>query len=257
MFELSLLDGVARLALDRPEARNAVPAKRWAELAAACAEAEAQGARALILSGRGGAFCAGADLNDFPGMRADPAAASAFRTGMRDALAALAALPMPTLAVIEGACYGAGLALAIACDVRFCGPGARFAVTPARLGIGFPQEDVHRLVALVGRGHAARLLLTAASIDAAEAARIGLVETCFADGLDAAVQAFTAAVLGNDAASLRLLKRGVALAATGTAADAEQDRGFDALLGGEALAQRLAARRSERVRSAAAEREGI
>jgi enoyl-CoA hydratase len=83
---------------------------------------------------------------------------------------------MPTIAAIEGGCYGAGVALALACDIRVAGEDARFAVTPAKLGIGYPRQDVARLVRQVGRGHAARLLFTACAIDADEALAIGLVE---------------------------------------------------------------------------------
>jgi enoyl-CoA hydratase/carnithine racemase len=95
---------------------------------------------------------------------------------MRGALEPLAGLPMPVIAAIDGDCFGAGVALALAADLRIAGPRAVFAVTPAKLGITYPQEDVARLVALVRPGQAARLLYGAARIDAAEAARIGLVE---------------------------------------------------------------------------------
>ena len=141
---------------------------------------------------------------------------------------------MPTVAHVEGPCYGAGVALAMACDLRVAGPGARFAITPAKIAVSYPQEDVHRLVALVGPGQAARLLFTAASIDGAEALRIGLAEL---DALD------ESAILANDASSLAELKRSIRLASEGVRSDDEQDRRFDALLGGEALARRLEALR--------------
>ena len=132
--------------------------------------------RLLVVTGAGDAFCAGADLGDFAAMRGDEAAVARFREDMRAALDALRALAIPTIAVIEGPCYGAGVALAMACDIRMARLGARFAITPAKIGIAFPQEDVHRLVALVGPGQAARLLFTAETIDGDEAKRIGLVD---------------------------------------------------------------------------------
>src|SRR4051794_27599105 len=181
MFALDLSGPVARLTLGRPEARNAIPQSGWRELAARVREAEASAARALVLAGSPAAFCAGADLRDFPALQRDPAARADFRAAMREGLDGLAAATMPTIAAIEGPCYGAGVALALACDLRLAGPGARFAITPARFGISYPQEDVARLVALVGPGQASRLLLTALPIDAAEAARIGLVEIHSAD----------------------------------------------------------------------------
>lgn len=234
MFRLDLDGGVARLTLDRPEARNAVPLAGWDELRARLDEAARADAQLLLVAG-GGAFCAGADLGDFPLFQREEAARVRFRETMRRAIDALAELPMPTIAWVDGACFGAGVALALACDLRFAGPRARFAITPARFGIGYPQEDVHRLVAQVGRGQAARLLFTADSLDADEAERIGLVEQV--GGIDELV----AAVSANEPASLAALKRAVRLAAAGTRSDPEQDRAFDALFGGGALARRLEA----------------
>lgn len=241
MFDLSIDGGIARLRLRRPEARNAIPLNGWAELAA-CVKQAGQTARLLLLSGEpGGAFCAGADIAGFGSFQHDPAARTAFRTAIRTALDGLRDSPIPTIALVEGACYGAGVALAIACDVRIAGPAAHFATTPARLGISYPQEDVHRLVALVGPGQAARLLLGAQSIDGGEAARIGLVEI---QGSADAAEALAAAVVANDPASLLTLKRGIALAAAGVRRDERQDRDFDALLGSDSAASRIAAYRA-------------
>lgn len=231
MFRLTHDGEVARLTLDRPEARNAIPAAGWGELAALLGGVEG---RLLVVAGAGGAFCAGADLGDFAALRADEGARIRFRKTMRAALDALRALPMPTLARIDGPCYGAGVALALACDLRVAGPDARFAITPAKIGVSYPQEDVHRLVALVGPGEAARLLFTAESIDAAEAIRIGLAELAELD---------EAAILANDAASLAALKQAIALAGAGVRSDPRQDERFDALIGGGELARRLEALR--------------
>ena len=247
MFDLATQGAVARLRLVRPEARNAIPLGGWAAMADAAEEAERSGAAILILSGEpGGAFCAGADLASFDTFRSDPGTRTRFREAIRCGLGRLRALPIPTLALVEGACYGAGVAVAMACDIRFAGPGAQFATTPAKLGISYPQGDVHRLVSLVGPGQAARLLFGAQSLDGAEAERIGLVERYFETGLEEAVEAFAAAVASNGSESLRVLKRGISLAAAGVAEDDEQDRRFDDLLGGDSLFERLAAHRSRR-----------
>ncbi|HEX8621773.1 MAG TPA: enoyl-CoA hydratase/isomerase family protein [Allosphingosinicella sp.] len=245
MFELTRHDGVARLRLDRPEARNAIPAAGWGELAARCGEAAACGARLLVVAGSSEAFCAGADLADFPSFAADPAKATAFRLIMRRGLDALKDLPIATVALVEGPCFGAGVALAMACDLRIAGPAARFAITPAKLGISFPQEDVARLVALVGPGQASRLLLGAGAIDSAEAARIGLVELAPADP-GAELESFAAAIRANSAESVAVLKRAVGLAAAGAGRDDEQDRRFDAMFGWPELSERLALLRPPR-----------
>jgi enoyl-CoA hydratase/carnithine racemase len=233
MFRLTRDDAVARLTLDRSEARNAIPAAGWAELARLVGEAA--DARLLIVSGADGAFCAGADLSDFAGFQRDEAARRSFREDMRDALDALTGLPIPTVAAIDGPCFGAGVALAMACDLRLATSAARFAITPAKIGISYPQEDVHRLVKLVGPGQAARLLFTALPIDGAEAARIGLVEL-----YDVAEGPIVEAILANDRDSLAALKQAIAL---DRRSDAGQDARFDALIGGPALAGRLEALR--------------
>jgi enoyl-CoA hydratase/carnithine racemase len=241
MFELSLEGPVARLRLDRPEARNAIPARGWAQLAQGCEEAKAAGARLLLLVGTESAFCSGADLTDFAAFAAEPGNATAFRLLMRQGLDAVRDLPLATIALVEGPCYGAGVALAMACDLRVAGPGARFAITPAKFGISYPQEDVARLVALVGPGQASRLLLGAGSIDAAEAARIGLVELVADDA-----GALVAAICANSAESVAVLKRAVRLAAGGVVRDEEQDRRFDVMFGSAELRERLAALRPSR-----------
>jgi enoyl-CoA hydratase/carnithine racemase len=245
MFDLTLDGPVARLRLDRPEARNAIPAHGWARLAQSCGEAAAAGARLLVIAGTEAAFCAGADLADFPAFAADPGKASAFRLVMRRGLDSVRELPIATIALVEGPCFGAGVALAMACDLRVAGPGARFAITPAKFGISYPQEDVARLVALVGPGQASRLLLGAGSVDSTEAARIGLVELV-ADDAGTAIDALAAAVCANSAESVAVLKRAIRLAAAGVGRDEEQDRRFDAMFGSAELRERLAALRPPR-----------
>ncbi|MGA9582813.1 MAG: enoyl-CoA hydratase/isomerase family protein [Allosphingosinicella sp.] len=245
MFVLTLDGAVARLRLDRPEARNAIPVPGWAELAKSCAEAEDGGARLLVLSGAPEAFCAGADLADFPALTDDPSAATEFRKAMRAGLDALGDLPIVTIAAIEGPCYGAGVALAMACDIRMAGQGARFAITPAKFGISYPQEDVARLVALVGPGQASRLLLGAGAVDSAEAARIGLVELR-AEDVGEAVDALAGAILANSGDSIAVLKRAIRLAGEGAARDEGQDRSFDDSFGSTGFRERLAALRPRR-----------
>ena len=168
---------VARLILQRPETRNAFSLADWSKLYEAAQRLGQSSARVVVLeSAVAGQFCAGADIKAMAGMRADLALASRFRTDMRAAFAAIAQLPMPTIANIQGNCFGAGVALSLACDMRIAGRAARFAITPAKLGIIYPYEDIARLRALVGFGQASRLLFSATTIDAEEAARIGLVE---------------------------------------------------------------------------------
>ncbi|HYI47660.1 MAG TPA: enoyl-CoA hydratase/isomerase family protein [Allosphingosinicella sp.] len=238
MFLLERNDDYARLTLDRPEARNAIPAASWVELAEKLAIVAQRDVRMLVVTGAGRTFCAGADLGDLAAMRGDEEAIARFRLEMRAALDGLRALAIPTVAVIEGACFGAGVSLALACDFRIARNVCEFAITPAKLGIAFPQEDVHRLVTLVGPSQAARLLFTAEVINGEEARTIGLVEVHGRRESE-----LIEAILANDRASLLALKQAIALAAEGVRSDAGQDRRFDALIAGEEMARRLEALR--------------
>jgi enoyl-CoA hydratase/carnithine racemase len=243
MVNLEIHEQVATLQLCRPEVRNAISVVGWAEIARSVEQAVAAGARLLVLRGEtGGAFSAGADLRDFGRFAENADARAEFRRAMRIGIDGVANAPIATIAVIEGACFGAGTALAMACDIRFADADAQFAITPAKFGIGYPQEDVHRLVSLVGPGQAARLLISAKSIDGREAERIGLVERCFDTGLEEALSIMALAITANDGDSVRMLKQGIRLAVAGVRHDEEQDRSFDAMLGSEVLARRLPAR---------------
>lgn len=239
MIDLHIDGPVARLTLNRPEVRNALAVRHWQALADALPRIAGSGAQALIVSGAGGAFSAGADLSEFETFLDDAAARFTFRQAMRAAMDGLAAVPIATVAWIDGPCFGAGVALAMACDLRLAAPAARFAITPAKMGIGYPQEDVARLVALVGPGWASRLLFTGTAIDAATAERIGLIESV-ADSPDA----LAAEIAACDPGSIAMLKRGIGLARTGIASDPEQDARFDAMLGSDVLRDRLSRRRA-------------
>lgn len=243
MIRLDFDGPTAWLRLDRPEARNALPMASWEDFAWRIDEVGASAARLLIVTGEGSSFCAGADLAEFAELQASEAARRRFRIAIRAALDGLAALSIPTLAVIEGACFGAGVALAMACDIRFAVPDARLAITPAKIGIGYPQEDVHRLVSLVGPGVAARLLFTGMTIDAAEAHRLGLVEIVGEPGLQLATMD---ALLACDPDSIAMLKRGIGLAIAGLRQDDEQDSRFEALLHAPAAVALLSRARSRR-----------
>jgi enoyl-CoA hydratase/carnithine racemase len=238
MFRLERNAERARLTLDRPEARNAIPAAGWTELAGTIGLIERSDARVLVVTGAGGTFCAGADLGEFGPMRADAAAVARFREEMRAALDRLRALAIPTVALVEGHCYGAGVALAMACDLRIAASTAAFAITPAKIGISYPQEDVHRLVALVGPGQAARMLFGGQVVDGEEARRIGLVEAALPGD-----EELIDAICANDPASLAALKQAIGRAGEGVRSDPELDRRFDALIGGEEMPRRLEALR--------------
>ena len=244
MFDLTIKGHVARLTLNRPVARNAIPQAGWHDIAATLADVA--GARVLILDAAPGAFCAGADFADLALLAGDAVAAGRFRLEMRAGLDAVRNLGVPTIAAIDGGCFGAGVALAMACDMRLAGQAAHFSIPPARFGITYPYEDVARLVALVGRAQAARLLYGAITIDAVEAARIGLVGEAVAVA-GAAAEALAQAIAAHAPSSIAGLVAMIARA--GEPADAASDALFDDSFASEAFAEGLARLRGARARA--------
>jgi enoyl-CoA hydratase/carnithine racemase len=149
--------------------------------------------RLLVVTGQGGAFCAGADIGEFASHAADPAWRARNNAAIRATQVTIARAPKPVLAAIDGDAIGGGLGLAMACDVRLATPGSRFGMTPAKLGLVYPLHDTKLLVDAIGAAQTKRMLFTARIVDAAEAARIGLIDDVV-DDLAAAVDDFAARV---------------------------------------------------------------
>ncbi|MFI1864105.1 enoyl-CoA hydratase/isomerase family protein [Streptomyces jumonjinensis] len=180
-------DGVATVVISNPAKRNAMTAGMWRALPALLDGLAADRAvRALVLTGEGATFCAGADISS---LREPGAPVQELAVRAEDALAAF---PKPTLAAVRGYCVGGGCQLAAACDLRFAAEGALFGVTPAKLGIVYPASSTRRLVALTGPSAAKYLLFSGELIDTARALRTGLVDEVLpADGLAERVAGFT------------------------------------------------------------------
>ena len=183
----TVTDSVATVVIAHPAKRNAMTAAMWRALPPLLdALAADRGVRALVLTGQGGTFCAGADISTLQG---SPEEAQGLAVAAEEALAAF---PKPTLAAIRGHCVGGGSQLAAACDLRFAEEGALFGVTPAKLGIVYPASSTRRLVALVGPAAAKYLLFSGELIDAERALRSGLVDELLPAGeLDKRVAEFT------------------------------------------------------------------
>lgn len=165
---------VATVLLDRPDKRNAMSYAMWVALGGACERLGADpSVRVVVVRGAGGHFCAGADIGDLLAERA-PGEPGFMDVNMA-AEHALAGLARPTVAVVEGDCIGGGAALAIDCDIRLAVRGARFGITPAKLGVVYPAASLERAVRLLGPA-AKRLLFTGDLIGADEALRVGLVD---------------------------------------------------------------------------------
>jgi enoyl-CoA hydratase/carnithine racemase len=169
------------IVIDRAESRNALALQTWSELEKAAKRAGASEAKVVVVRGAGEeAFVSGADIREFPRFRANPEQAEHYDRVSQSALAALSALDKPVIAMIQGLCYGGGCALALACDLRFASERARFCIPAVRLGLAYPlRYGIAPLVATVGSGWAADLLLSGRVFDAAEALRMGFVHRVF------------------------------------------------------------------------------
>ena len=162
---------VATVIFDRPAARNAMTWRMYEQLGQACARMRGEaGLRVAVFRGAGGkAFIAGTDIAQFQAFRSGEDGI-AYEEKMEGYIAAVEALPVPTLAVVEGFAIGGGLAIAAACDLRIATPGARFGVPIARtLGNCLSIANCARLVAALGASRAKRVLLLAENLSAEEA----------------------------------------------------------------------------------------
>jgi enoyl-CoA hydratase len=180
-------DGVGIATIDRPERRNALNAELCRQLLEHL-EAERE-LRAIVITGAGNqAFSAGADLVVRADDAAEPGGGDTFRPAFERLLAAIVDYPAPVLAAVNGAAIGAGLQLAVACDLRIAAFGATFSIPAARLGVFLSPANVQRLAALVGQGAARDVLLTARTLNVDEAVAVGLVQRRAHDALDAALE---------------------------------------------------------------------
>ncbi|MFE5703434.1 enoyl-CoA hydratase [Rhodococcus koreensis] len=168
MITLAEYGDVAEITLDRHDKRNALDVAHLTELTAAVEGCVSSGRRALIITGAGSAFSAGAD---FGGVYGD-----GFRTALYTALRAITAAPIPVIAAVNGPAIGAGTQLAIACDLRVVASGAKFAIPTARNGLAVDPWTIRRLAGLAGGGTARALLLACDTLDAPTAVARGLAD---------------------------------------------------------------------------------
>jgi len=182
----TITDQIATVVIHHPAKRNAMTPGMWRALPPLLERLAADpGVDALVLTGAGDTFCAGADISSLREPGED------LRPLVERAEEALAAFPKPALAAVRGDCVGGGCQLAVACDLRFAEQGARFGVTPARLGIVYPESATRRLTALVGPATATYLLFSAELIGTERALRTGLVDEVLPAGdLDERVAVF-------------------------------------------------------------------
>jgi enoyl-CoA hydratase/3-hydroxyacyl-CoA dehydrogenase len=193
--------GVLSLEFDRPDALNALNDDLVAGIEAALEAVDDDTVRCVVLSGVGSAFSAGADVSVFESL--DPVEGTDWTV-----FGTLAEVPQPTVAKIDGPCLGAGLELAMACDIRLATARSSFGQPEIRLGFVPGGGGISRLQRLIGPGRAKELVFRGHRIDAETAARWGLVNRAVpADEFADAVEAVVADIAGGPPVGLRAAKR--------------------------------------------------
>jgi 2-(1,2-epoxy-1,2-dihydrophenyl)acetyl-CoA isomerase len=224
-------DGVAVITMNRPDRRNALSQAMLSALGAVLAQVESDEAvGAVVLTGAGGAFCAGGDVK---GMAARPADGSGEGAGrqvdavihrqrlsQRATSGRLWSMPKPTIAAIGGPAAGAGLSLALACDLRYAVPGAVLTTAFARVGFSGDYGGTWFLTQLVGSGKAKELYYFSERLTAEEAQRLGIVNAIFAAAdFEREVMARARRLAGGPSIAYRYMKENLNRAVTGELGD--------------------------------------
>lgn len=206
-------DGVAFVTFDRPEARNAMTLQMYEELGQICDQLAADSdLRVVVFRGAGGkSFVAGSDISLFTAFKT-PEDGIAYEHKMDAYFEKLLAIPVPTVAAIEGWAVGGGMSIAACCDLRIADKGARFGVPIARtVGNCLSMQTYNRLLQGFGEARTKRMLLLAEFIDAEEAHNAGfLARLVEIDEMDATVEAVVERLLANAPLTLKVSKAALA-----------------------------------------------
>ena len=174
---------VGWIIFDQPEKRNAINGAMWRGIPPAMAQFDAdQEVRCVVFRGAGTeAFAAGADISEFSKIRAESRAVSQYDGLLDQVLHSIQGSPKPSLAMIHGFCFGGGVEVALACDLRYCGESAQFSIPAAKLGLAYNVEGHKRLIETVGHARAREIMLTGRRYNADEAYEMGLVHNVIPD----------------------------------------------------------------------------
>ena len=211
-LQVSTTAGIARVVMSNPERRNALTFELKQKLIDVFRSFDCDPEiRCIVLTGAGKqAFTAGSDMSEFAQHRLDPQSEANYVATTTAAMYVPALASKPVIASVRGACMGAGLQLALACDVRIASSAAYFAMPGARLGMGYPYATTSMIVSLLGRGRASDLLMSARRFTAEEALDLGLINRIVRDEeLDDAVSSYAQTVAANAPLTLKLVKESI------------------------------------------------
>jgi enoyl-CoA hydratase len=223
--KLEIQGPVARLVLNAPERKNALPLVAWQAIPGRLREIEASSSvRVCIVEGSGRrSFCAGADISEFEAIRSTPEAARRYDDINVAAFQALKSLTVPVIAAIDGPCLGGGLGLALACDIRIAARSAFFGIPAARLGLAYPPEALGDILEAVSASDAKSLIFTGERISAEKALQIGLINEVVDEGaLDSRIDALCNTICANAPLSLKAAKQALNRLARPDATDMEE-----------------------------------
>lgn len=231
---------IGRIVLNRPEAHNALDQAAMRELGGLLADWAGRDLRALVLTGRGRSFCAGASLGDVAGQDWS-------ENPLTAACDALEAFPAPTIAALNGGVYGGGVEIALACDFRVGVTGMRAFAPPARLGIHYEPAGIRRAIERLGAQAARRIFLLAETFDAEALLAMGFLDHLVApEDLAARADRLAEAAAGLAPLAVRGMKRTILELSRG-ALDAEAARArVRACFASADHAEGLAARKEKR-----------
>lgn len=203
-------NGIAQLTLSREVGKNSLSKEMIEEMNQAVAQVrgDSQVKVLIVKSSVNKVFCAGADLKERMGMSNEDV--ETFVAKLRDSFQAVATLPIPTIAVIEGAALGGGLELALACDIRIAGARAVLGLPETALAIIPGAGGTQRLPRTIGIAKAKELVFTAARLTGEEAAAIGLVNSCVeADNALIAAETMALKMVQNGPIGMRMAKAAI------------------------------------------------
>jgi enoyl-CoA hydratase/carnithine racemase len=220
---LAEIDGsIGWMTFNKPARRNAVSLDMWEAMPVILERFEQDPAvRVIVLKGAGEqAFVSGADISQFEKVRSSRAGNTHYDQVSGEASRRLIACTKPTIAMIRGFCIGGGLAIAVGCDIRIAGEGARFGIPAARLGVGYGSSGVKKLMELVGPAFTKEIFFTARHFSTLEAKEMGLVNRVVADAaLEDYTRQYCATITDNAPMTMHALKRTVGELLRGEQAD--------------------------------------